>query len=97
MNDDTISRQAAIEIIQSMYPGMPRVPWMRKDWQERYEPYIRTENAIRELPSAQPEIILCKDCKYWEQECICEGYCSEIEKGGFDEDHFCSYAERREE
>lgn len=21
--------------------------------------------AIRELPSAQPEIIRCKDCKYW--------------------------------
>ena len=52
---DTIYRQAAIEIIQSMYSGMPRVPWMRKDWQKRYEPYIRTENAIRKLPSAQPE------------------------------------------
>ena len=52
---DLIERQAAIEIIQSMYPGMPRVPWMRKDWQKRYEPYIRTENAIRKLPSAQPE------------------------------------------
>lgn len=55
MTDDLISRQSAIEIIQSMYPGMPRVPWMRKDWQKRYEPYIRTENAIRELPSAQPD------------------------------------------
>lgn len=52
---DCISRQAAIEIIQSMYPGMPGVPWMRKDWQERYEPYIRTENAIRKLPSVQQE------------------------------------------
>ena len=52
---DLISRQQAIEIIQSMYPGMPRVPWMRKDWQKRYEPYIRTENAIRELPSIRPK------------------------------------------
>ena len=51
---------------------------------------------ITVLP-AQPEIIRCKDCKYWEQESICDGYCSEIEKGGFDEDHFCSFAERREE
>lgn len=50
-----IDRQAAIEIIQNMYPGMPRVPWLRKDWQERYDPYIRVEKAIRELPSAQPE------------------------------------------
>lgn len=53
--DDLISRQVVIEIIQSMYPGILRIPWMRKDWQKRYEPYIRVENAIRELPSAQPE------------------------------------------
>jgi len=58
---DLISRQAAIEIIQSMYPGMPRVPWMRKDWQKRYEPYIRTENAIRELPSVTPKSDQCED------------------------------------
>ena len=51
--NDLISRQATLEIIQSMYPGMPRVPWMRKAWQKRYEPYIRTENAIRELPYVQ--------------------------------------------
>ena len=55
--------------------------------------------ALRIAISAlqQPEIIRCEDCEYWEQESICEGYCSEIEKGGFDEDHFCGYAERREE
>ena len=52
---DLIDRQMAIEIIQSMYPGMPRATWRLKDWQKRYEPYIRTENAIRELPSAQPK------------------------------------------
>lgn len=49
---DMISRQAAIEIIQNLYPGMPRVPLLRKDWAERYEPYIRTEKAIKELPTA---------------------------------------------
>ena len=53
--DDPISRQAAIGIIQSLYPGIPRVPWLRKDWQKRYEPYINAEKAIRTLPSAQPE------------------------------------------
>ena len=51
--NDYISRQSAIEIIQGMYPGMPRTPWMREDWQKRYEQYIRTENAIRNMPSAQ--------------------------------------------
>ena len=92
-----ISRQAVIEIIQSMYPGMPRTPWMREDWQKRYEPYIRTENAIRELPSAQPEIIRCKDCKYCDrgidedgnQFLQCFGWV------GTQEDDFCSHAERR--
>lgn len=58
---DLIDRQAVIEIIQSMYPQIPRIPWMRKDWRERYEPYIRTENAIRELPSAQPELLTDKE------------------------------------
>ena len=51
--NDLISRQAAIEIIQSMYPGMPRVPWMLKNWQKQYEPYIRLEEEIQNLPSAQ--------------------------------------------
>lgn len=72
--DDLISRAAAIEIIQSMYPGMPRVPWLRKDWQKRYEPYIRTENAIKELPPAQPEPNYdewCTDCKEYDQEKHC--------------------------
>ena len=56
---DMINRNDALEIIQSMYPGIPRVPWLRKDWQERYEPYIRAEKAIRGLPSAQPDCIEC--------------------------------------
>ena len=52
---DLISRQAAIGIIQSLYPGIPRVPWLRKHWQKRYEPYINAEKMIRTLPSAQSE------------------------------------------
>ena len=52
--NDLIDRQAALGIIQSLYPGMPRVPWLRKNWQKRYEPYINAEKAIRTLPSAQP-------------------------------------------
>lgn len=98
---DLIDRQAAIEIIQSMYPGMPRIPWMRKDWQKRYEPYIRTENAIRELPSVQPEIIRCKDCKYnygfthggeFNPDDI---VCTFFDTDGMQYCDFCSYAERR--
>ena len=55
--NSAISRQAALEIIQSMYPGVPRVPWLRKKWKQQYEPYIRMENEIRQLPSVQSEPI----------------------------------------
>ena len=58
---DLINRQMALEIIQSLYPGMPRVPWLRKNWQKRYEPYINTEKAIRALSSAQPEPLTDKE------------------------------------
>ena len=56
-----------------------------------------SKSIISAIPPVQPEIIKCKECKHWEQESICDGYCSEIEKDGFDEDHFCGYAERRED
>ena len=51
--------------------------------------------AIRNLPSAQPEIIRCKDCKYWERKSICDGYCDEMSIYGCDEDFYCGYAERK--
>ncbi|MBR3001541.1 MAG: hypothetical protein IKF39_11135 [Oscillospiraceae bacterium] len=59
---DLISRQEALIAIMDLYPGMPRVPWLRKKWARRYEPYIDAENAIRRLPSAEPEP--CKDVQY---------------------------------
>ena len=87
--NDPISSQAAIDALDKRFDDMlmkltTEILQFRKDLRER-------------IPSTQPEIIRCKDCKNWEQESICEGYCSEIEKDGFDEDHFCGYAERREE
>ena len=48
---DLISRQAAIEAVMECY-----------DNDELFEVY---EEKLRELPSAQPEIIRCKDCKHW--------------------------------
>ena len=47
---------------------------------------------IEELPSAQPEIIRCKDCK-WKQVSECVRF---TEVRPFPND-FCSRAERREE
>ena len=56
--------------------------------------YISVEEAVRrieQLPSAQPEIIRCKDCKYYKY-----GICMKIgaNKSFYG---FCSWAERRED
>lgn len=48
-------------------------------------------DAIKNLPSAQPEIIRCKDCKYLfdDNKCPLRTWWTHTE------DDFCSYAERR--
>ena len=50
------------------------------------------EGELLELPSAQPKIILCKDCKYWGS----NGYCvygSRLAwRGNYND--YCSRAER---
>ena len=52
-------------------------------------------DAIKDLPSAQPEIIRCRECKHMQKDeifhqCWCNG--NEVK-----EDHFCGYAERKED
>lgn len=46
---------------------------------------------VDEMPSAQPEIVRCKDCKCWD----ISGYCVDFMTQ--DENGFCSWAERRTE
>lgn len=57
------------------------------------------EVAIENLPSAQPEIIRCKDCEDyqtdWETSYPNEHYCATMDRM-MPEDGFCSNAERRE-
>ena len=41
------------------------------------DPYPRVIESLEELPSVQPEIIRCKDCKWWDkQEMSLQGRCS---------------------
>lgn len=74
-------------------------------WQVKFRAYVSELNIprddyrgimeyIEEVPT-QPEIIRCEDCRWWERESICEGHCLEIDLHHVDEDHYCSYAERR--
>lgn len=52
-----------------------------------------TVRAIKVLPSTQPEIIRCRDCKHMQKDEIFHQYwCNGNE---VKEDHFCGYAERR--
>lgn len=71
--NDLIDRQAAID---ECYP-------ITVDG-EAYE-VVQVETLMG-LPSAQPEIIRCKDCKYFES-------CSWSEH---EDDGFCKWGERRE-
>lgn len=105
--DDTISRQAAIDrilatgyadqiknnlllILRLLPSAQPLVIHCTdcEDWLERQS---ISGFSISELPSAQPEIIRCKDCKWHSK----EYYCLTTGKFGYDDNDFCSYAERR--
>ena len=61
--DDLISRQAAIELIHSLYPSAPIMRMNRKQWEKKYKPYIEAEKALEMLPSAQSKITKEYDLK----------------------------------
>ena len=73
-----ISRQAAIDAVGSM---LRRKFGIGGDL---------AEITLAGLPSAQPEIIRCKDCKHWDGVDTCDV----IDAPVWDND-FCSMAERR--
>ena len=64
-------------------------------WKEQCQSYEQTINKLRESLSAQPEIIRGKDCRYYNSE---EKECLDLLGHGrrWEEDDFCSYAERGE-
>ena len=89
--NDLISRQAAIDGVKTLHD----VAW--NNW---HEPTLSANvvlDMIRELPSAQPEIIHCLDCKHFGVDRYKKlTWCSRINYGyGYQADDFCSKAERR--
>ena len=95
---DLISRQQAIDAVKS-----------RKTAEQSSAGIMRNAvvdfcvDIIKKLPSAQPEIIWCKDCKYWNKgSCECREHavnCQDYMVGDIETEaeHFCGYAERRED
>jgi hypothetical protein len=79
--DDLISRHAAIDALMEIIDRPKHADFLYTD---------EICKTLNELPSAQPEIIRCKDCK-WMQGSECVRF---AEVRPFPDD-FCSKAERR--
>ena len=62
MNDDTISRKMAVDICRNP-----------EDGENAYAYGDEIEKRLKALPSAQPEIIRCKDCEHWRQQTNFQG------------------------
>ena len=98
---DTISRQAAIDALTRKMVSIPTAG--EKDLMGDVN-RIRAEDisVIRRLPSAQPEIIHCHNCKHWREGTV-YSYCDKLFGMGVldtydymtDEDDYCSMAERK--
>ena len=62
---DLISRQAAIEVINAVFPVNP----MKSEYAQGIAcGAALAKTYVEQLPSAQtgkPDIIVCGDCKYW--------------------------------
>lgn len=80
-----ISRQAAIDALGHMMD----TDGFRGGWAVSR---ANVDCMLRALPSVQPEIIYCKDCKHYNAgfECLIEGYGIERNKNWY-----CADAERR--
>ena len=83
--DDLISRRAAIDAVQNRHMMLNKEK-------------VLLINDLEKLPSAQPEIVRCKDCKYAEYiDDVQTLWCTECGQGRtVAPNDFCSYAERRE-
>ena len=84
---DLISRQAAIEALH-----MHLMYRMGTDSNKK-----RLDEWINNLPSVQPEIIRCKDCKYNPNPPECGNAACVLFYGMTDQMGFCHHGERREQ
>ena len=83
-DNDTISRQAVKKVL--------------KDWYENL--IVGSLNGlikrIDAIPSTEPQIIRCKDCKHHGYDRRDLPYCNINDYGyGWKDEDFCSYAERK--
>ena len=80
---DLIDRQAAIDAINHICPVDTEYDCTLLD-------RVDVRYALSDLPSAEPEIVHCKDCKYYNPIGVCIEMSSAV-----CENSFCCWAERR--
>lgn len=83
-NSDTISREAVADAINGI-ECTRHTTW--------YEFYQKVMTAVEKLPSAEPEIIRCRECKFASGD---SRICMKFDHSPIGELDFCSFAERRE-
>lgn len=94
--NDTIYRQSAIDAIEKILPANPT----RNDYIQGIAVGAALAAAyIEQLPPAQPDIIRCKDCRYWERDTLRGGRRGKCKltyiavKG----DYYCAVAQEKED
>lgn len=93
---DLISRKVVIELIRSSYPSAPIMRMNKERWEKKYKPYIEAEKAVEMLPSAESEIIRCRDCKHHVLHPRMGVPWCRLLHSDMGDNQFCSYAERGE-
>ena len=97
-NNDTISRQAAIDTLFELYEYQREIdPTEEADLVR--QGVLLAEKRIEKLPSAQPEIVRCTECEYYDattEHCTNDKGLRFIDYSNPD-GMWCAWAERREE
>ena len=93
---DTISRQAAIDAVEEVdwYHIGKTGELIHGANSQEHEPLYKAKDiyaVLEKLPSAQPELTVCADCKHW----ICHDRRCGIWNHGVKPLDYCSRAERR--
>ena len=95
---DPIERQDAIDALMAWEEYSV---WDEECLKHRGEPYwVAPSDVIKQLPSAQPEIIHCPDCKYGTHSGCGDRYICTVNyelRMEHDSSFYCGYGKRRED
>ena len=93
---DLIERRVAIEEIYRLLKEVPIIEIGTSTFHDGIiDGYARAISSLRSIPSSQPEIIRCKDCK-WFNKLECAIWIKDDSDKPTEND-YCSFAEKRGE